>query len=469
MSYREQIMKNLLSLLLLLPILAQAAIGVRATASGTNGFGTSISVNIPTGTTTNDVTVVAVGAPGAGQTLTIPSGWTTIYKQGGTAIIYRVFQAGDPSTITVTAGSTGFNNAAAISYTGVDNSAPIDTSNSCALTLNNLTLTKARAPSTNPNWNNARLLLVAFDQSGASGAITNPAGFTSQKSVSSTGGPDILLTDKVLTDGTNTGTVDVTIANNPGATVPSVGAQIVLKASGATAASPIAAARPVFAGINYEFVSGTGTSLTLPTLWNVSDGDVVVVNFVASSGITITPASGYSNIGSGDNGSLVYSHTWHTGDTTAPVFTFNTSNPASFNILILHKSGVSTHGVALDVSGTATGTGSVSVGSLTPATTVDVALFFAGTANSNTGTITGLGPGSMTNDVKQTAHAPMSVASWQADVSSSLGAFTATIAPSGGSQTNGGSAFLYEVAATATAAQPTLILGDRRAQPAALH
>ena len=433
------------------------AIALRATAIGPSVNASSTTITLPTGTVTNDVTIIGVlQANTLVGALTIPAGWTAIVNtpNSSSAIFYRVFQPGDPSSISVTSTVSNWFESCAISYSGCDTTTPIDASNSCWYEVgnaggSNFTGTVpdniCLAPSVNPNFQNSQLVLIALDPYISGFTMTAPGGFVRQ--VFTGTGPNVMIADKALTTGANTGDFEVTAhATASGATTAIAahfGCQIALKASGASAAT-LAAALPTFASIFANSAGASGT-ITVPVN-NVSNGDLVTVWISTQTGLSATP-SGYSLVG-GNTGALLYTHTWLTSDPTSVSFTAN-SNFATFVVAVLHKTGVSTNSVTLDVSGNATGAGSVSVSSLISSTTVDLAVFFSGTRTATSGTITGLSP-SMNYDLEAT-EGPLTPWGWTADVSSAIGAFTATLTPGSGSNTNDGIAALFMVSGTVTA------------------
>ena len=389
-------------------------IAYRTSGNIGNTLAPSNTVTLPS-TTVNDVNIIDIAQQwgtglGAAPTLTLPSGWTVGFNAAGVAILWRVYQSGDPSSVTISSGNTAYWGGVAVAYSGCDTTNPVDICNPCLLVGQNVVPPAvARAPSANPNYNNAMAVLLALDSNDLGGAIMNPGGWTSRQSM--TGGPSGLASEMPLTGGTNTGHFDVVIPHHPSSSGVSLGAQLILKPASAVAAT-LDTPRPIMVLCDERYLTSSGSSYA-PTLAGVANGDLVVVMF-STEGVAVTPPGGYTAIGSSDDGALAYSHPWATSDSTTPSFSFGASGSIDINTFILRRAGVSVNNVTLDVSSTSVpGTGVVSCASLTPTTTVDLAVFYAGCKNSNSGTVSGLAPGTMTTDLSTSAEGPMNALLWR--------------------------------------------------------
>jgi len=394
------------------------AIALRATSVGPSNNSTSTTISLPTGTTVGDVTIIAACQGADSNTLSAPSGWTTIVAGPAVCVCYRVFQSGDPSSVTVTSSGSAWFESLAISYSGCDTTTPIDNSNWCARIHNQYSDTIFRAPSLNPNWNSSQLVCVyARRNDGGGGAFTMPSGVTSR--VSTTTGPTLAIGDKALTNGTATGNLDATGASD-GAQLQ-FGCQIALKASGASAAT-LDAKRPEF-GALWSIPQGFGSTVTVDLArLLVKDGDMVCIA-IDTNGNTITPPSGYTLQQSTTYG-FVYTKVWHTGDATSLTFTLG-ANAYTWTIAcILRCTAAGAGSISCATSSEATGTGTATAPSLTPSTSYDfLACFWANNATSAT-TWTGQ-PTGITLEVVEGV-GPSMIFAWNVPASNPTGTYTAT-------------------------------------------
>ncbi len=197
-------LRSLLIALLLLPALAQAAIGLRGTAEtcfSTNSIATSktATCNKVSGTVDGDVMVAWVFASSNqtanAVTLTEPSGWTAVrehYVVQGTRTqafgIYTKVASSEGSTYAFQAGETSGTAALAIvvavnSFTGVDTSTPLDvtySSGSHEITTDQdmLTSPNATPPSITTATANAWVLTLFGVNLDNILTLTAPSGYT---------------------------------------------------------------------------------------------------------------------------------------------------------------------------------------------------------------------------------------------------------------------------------------------------
>lgn len=413
------------------------AIALRAAAVGPSVQATSTTINLPTGTTTGDVTIVAAVQTGA-NTITPPSGWTAILNIPGIAIYWRAFQAGDPSSITFASPAANWWESTIISYSGCDTTAPIDGFASCVFyngNGNQPASTLYRAPSVNPNFAADQLVCIyAHDNLQAGGTITLPSGLTSR--ASSSAGPSVCMADKALTDGTPTGNQNATW--DAMTAVRQFGAQIALKAAGA---SPTTVAAPSV-GIAGLLVFSALGSITIPlSQLSPQQGDLVVVG--TASNLAVTPPSGYT-LAQSAGGAALYTHVFNAGDSTSPLFTIGGGGDINAAVFLLRKIGTGTAAPALDNSGVNTATATVSTPSLTPSGSGEMLICFYGNASTLAGSWTAT-PAGLTNDISS-GWGPCLLMGWTKPAANPTGAFSATNSVSA---TVGAIAALFKVLSSA--------------------
>lgn len=167
-----------------------------------------ISINVPSGTTTDDVMISAIAVGPSSTGITAPSGWTLINRQDqGTAtsnsqaIYYRVATASEPGSYTWIFSGGAVNGSAAgiASYRGVDTASVVNVSGSQATSSS----TSHAAPSINTTVSSA-MIVVAYSYS-SSENWTEPASMAEQVDIVSTGTP--------AADGISLGMADVIQVN----------------------------------------------------------------------------------------------------------------------------------------------------------------------------------------------------------------------------------------------------------------
>lgn len=321
---------------------AFAAIAFRSSSTGPNSNGTSTTISLPTGTTTGDVTIIAFSqatltTDASLTTVSPPAGWTTICNIDGQGAIYRLWQSGDPSSVTLTSTASKFWETVAVTYSGCDGTNPIDVSNSC-MTVRGATSApsfKARAPSVNPNFNSETLVGIWTNATPAGGVtLSFPGGLTSR--VATTAGPCISIGDLGLTNGTPTGDLDGTWSGVLNST-HLLGCQVTLKPASAAGAS-VATATARWATVWTTYFSGSSAGFTVPlSRLNIAAGDFVCVWVGVSAG-TYTAATGYSTTAS-QNGNYLFTRSYQNGDAD-PAFTQSSSTFTVAVCLVLRKTGV---------------------------------------------------------------------------------------------------------------------------------
>jgi len=371
------------------------AIALRGTGTvGPNSNGTSTSISLPSGVTAGDVSIInfiqcsSKLASGTIQTLTPPAGWTALYNYNGCVICYRVYQAGDP-TSGISCSSTEANwwESACVAYSGCDAS-PIDQFKMCVASTVGGTFgnkrNKIEAPSVQAAFN-AGMYVGCFAKGGpgtSGNTVGTPSGLTSR--AGSNNGPVLKICDLALTDGTPTGPYTASITAQDDVCF---GGSIILKASGASAATA-AAARPILGGFHQKQLNVNTFTLPLEYL-DVQDQDLLLFCVDSPDTVTSVP-SGFSLVANSVSGSAVaYSKIWSTGDSKTPAFNFSGTNYKDMTTALFRKSGVSASNVSIDQSGSNSSTGSgartVSPPSMTPANAAELLFLYWGTAGAASG------------------------------------------------------------------------------------
>ena len=409
------------------------SISIRGTSTGPNSNASSTSINLPSGIQVNDVSIIAfiftVSNLSSLPTLTPPTGWTVLVNNAGLVVCYRVYQSGDPTTgISCSSTQSEYWESLCISYTGLDTANPIDSYNSYFNISQYVSTGYAnnlfRAPSIIPNYNSSQLLCIYGEDGSPSHSITCPGGLTSR--VSTGAGPNLLMADKGLTDGSATGNIDAT--SGSGSQYLHSGIQIALKASGASASTP-AIGYPNISG----FYNGCGSfsSFVLPLqLLNVQNGDIVVFIGCAEDAVDVNSApSGYSVI-ENTAGMMAYWHLWSTGDSLSPSFGFSGSS-GFFNVDVIIIRGVGmVYGLAVDQTNfVASSSGSATSTSLTPINATELLILAYGVCTHSSGSWSGLTSGPTWED-KLTV-GPGAYVGWIQPAVSPTGAFSATYSASG--------------------------------------
>jgi hypothetical protein len=367
----------------------------RSTSTGPNSYSTSTTTSLPSGTTTGDFTILCVVQNSSSGVISPPSGWTAIINVPGFMICYRMWQSGDPTSVTTTSTAGAWFGSVMATYEGVDASTPIDVANFCTGSV-------YKAPNCNPQYQGG-MSILSYAQpgtSGGAGAPTAPSGYTQETYVGY--GPNIGLWDKSISGAPATGNQIVSWSQNP---CPAI--QVVLKASGASAASPRAAPQTTFAGFDGTTtqIFGGGPTISYDlTKYNVQDGDLVIFGFF--TGLTITTLATFSVLqASGGNGAVYY-RTWHSGDATSLTWTFNTGGWVGWTLLILRNAeAAGGHGInpVIDTSDLASASSATVVASgLVPANTDEMLLCIFGSSTNSSTTWT-TPPSGLTADFNDTA------------------------------------------------------------------
>ena len=356
-------------------------LSVRGTFSDGNPLGTNISLNLPGNIQPGDFTVISIDSNSSTATFTSPSGWTALLNLAGVGVFYRIYQSGDPSSATFTASQSSWLAAAGITYVGADQTNPVNAFNSWVFTTLNggpPVPGYSRAPTLNPNYNGSQLLCGFFGNSNTGWSFNIPPGLYPE--VASNPGPNAVLADAGLVDGTPTGNFDST-GGPAGAIATRVGFQLAIKVAGASAATPQAVTPSVGGEIaNGPIYYGNSGTFTLNFgAIGVQNNDLLIVSVIPSDPAgTIGAPSGFTTIDSSTDGASTFQHLWQAGDPTT--YTFNMASTYDTpHAWIIRGAGtgnapqVDQHGVSYAASAA-----SVSAPSLTPTTNSDLLLLMYG-------------------------------------------------------------------------------------------
>lgn len=351
-----------------------------------------ISVAIPSGTSTGDVTLISsvcaqettsVAAPLA----TVPAGWTAVINVPGFILCYRAYQAGDPTSVSITWGSTHWKTTGALTYSGCDTANPIDGSTYFVSADMWGSHPVMRAPSLAPRYASGRLVCTyAMGNPNGGVTITLPSGLTSRSS--SVNRNSFTMADKA-NGATNdpTGDQQATISTNSARLV--YACQVLLKANGASSLTQ--ADNFINTAVAYQQAMGVGPSVSVFSLaaLGVKPGDLLLL-VIASSAATITPPSGWTTLHSSSDGLLCY-RLATAGDNDTPTITISSASNINYGLVALRPAYAFPSGnISVDDSGqnTAASSTTVSTPSLTPNSAADfLALFAASKSGAATWTL----------------------------------------------------------------------------------
>ncbi len=188
-------------------IASSSGITLRAASSGNNGSGSSsLTVNKPTGTASDDVMIAHVIVRTAGNTITAPSGWTLIKRQDSgssisTATYWKLAGSSEPSSYTWSFSTSGEASGGIASYIGVNKTSPIDASNA---QYNSGTSTVSNSGVTTTVPNDMLVFAVGIT---VPTTVNVPTGFTQEWSTTSTSSTTSEMSDKLFTSSGSTGTI----------------------------------------------------------------------------------------------------------------------------------------------------------------------------------------------------------------------------------------------------------------------
>jgi hypothetical protein len=226
-------------------VTSHAAISVHATSVGTSGSGGSGSaLTLPT-LSNGEFVVASISGDlysSAAPAYSISgTGWTSFCNGGWGAHFYKIWHTGDPTSVTFTNlnGASVRNSTQGISYSGVDQTTPVDTSN-CLWNYQAGWTSPIffKAPALGPAWTND-LSLVMYNWGQGPPSWTPPTGYTTESYFASCVNCGyILYQDKLLSGSPNTGDINSQAPTGTSASgsQPVIGAHLLLKPASGTAA-----------------------------------------------------------------------------------------------------------------------------------------------------------------------------------------------------------------------------------------
>jgi hypothetical protein len=252
---------------------------------------TSITINTPSGVTTNDVLIAQIGyhRDATQASITAPSGWTLARADSWTgqmwtqSIYYHVVTGTEPAGYTWTVSVADQLAGTIVAYSGVDTANPINANAG----QNNNQGTSISAPSVTPTSNNS--VLLWFYGIKSVGTITPAAGQTTRASASTaTGNPtsnnaDIIVAEESQTTAAATGTRTATLSGN---SQYSTGSVVALTRDTGSRAGLTWTATPTASAAGYTL---TRTGPTGTSVYTISPASTTsVVNGGLTSGASYT-------------------------------------------------------------------------------------------------------------------------------------------------------------------------------------
>lgn len=186
------------------------AIAYRASATASNSSSSTVVINKPTGTVDGDVMICIINANTSSTTITPPAGWTLIrslttpFITANASTYYKVASS-EGSSYTFTLSSSQRNSGIISSFSGADNSSPINVED--GQTNANATST---APSITTTVDNCMLIYVSGYDDGASYTYTPPTGYTEAIETGAAAACELAYLIKATAG--STGSVDGTIS-----------------------------------------------------------------------------------------------------------------------------------------------------------------------------------------------------------------------------------------------------------------
>ena len=161
------------------------AIALRATNGATTGASGTLAVPVPTGTVSGDVLLISIVVSGTTVPAT-PSGLTLLTSANtgpATGFYYRVCDGTEGASYSFTVASGA--SATSRSYSGVDNTTPINTNGTPNRTAASASCT---ALSITPTVNNCEIVWFGVTVTNGKTTFTDPTGFANQEYVHQTTG-----------------------------------------------------------------------------------------------------------------------------------------------------------------------------------------------------------------------------------------------------------------------------------------
>lgn len=429
-------MKRIFSLIALLFLASglNAAVGIRNSVATTQLQTTSMAVTIPSGTTTNDVTVIYLVHESPYTTFNTPAGWNLLKQCGGLAAFWRAYQGGDASTVTVSWNIFDWVTPGAVSYTGADTTTFVDGAN-CAFV--GVTAASASykdnnhwAPEIVTSFQNGMEVLAYGNNSNSTTTWTTPSGFTARLNGA---GPNYQVYDKTISGGGLLPGVQA-LGNNNG--TYKEGLHFAIKVSGASAASAASAVSLVGiydAGYGLQAASVTERLLTATPInfigvANLQAGDLIIhlCGFCTSGTVEppgfVTLLSTHNSYISGRTFSALDNATFPIAVSQATVSTYVFSQFLVFRAVgsTQYPTLTASSAAGTDITNPSTG---IVAPSIVPGSTTDALILWYVEPNGNTDTI-GIPTGTLA--FVSSAVAPNWLVAYKNSPSNPTGTFTAT-------------------------------------------
>lgn len=409
---------------------------VAETTNTATSSATSIATTLAS-TVVGNLNIVGVsnfqgGALGSPTTLAAPSGWTVLLSGAGFLVCYRLYQSGDPTSMTVTSSGAAYLASGCAAYSGVDATTPVETYTSWigasqpTATTAQVNLPYIKAPSAAPNHANDMLVTVmglTFDGSSPQ-TISTPSGMTSR--VANTYGPSLYMFDEQLSSGSPTGDKFASWSEPTNNAVSNMGMNILLKTSGdaTTGTGAYIFNAGSLGAINF----GSSTSFQGNLAWvKPQVGDLIIADFMAAAS-TITPPAGWNALQSSGTCQQFYT-IWNSSSSLTPTFSVSSGTTYASVVFNVYRAQnapgyspvLDSHSLTTVSSGT-----SIASAAISPVSTNELLHVFFGTPESS-GVATFTAPGGVTPTISSIYTPSAMVCDMPAPVTNPTATYTATL------------------------------------------
>jgi hypothetical protein len=265
-----------------------SGISLRSSSANTSGgSSSSLVLNVPAGTQSGDVMVAHVVVRTAGNTITVPTGWTQIVRQDtgsalSTVAYYKIAGSSEPSSYTWTFGTAGEASGGIGSYIGVNNTTPIDTSHG------QLNASSNNVDNTGVTTTEANDMLVYAAGVVEATSVNPPSGFTESSSSASNSLTTSEVSGKIDSSTGATGTIHGT--ENGGSSYSNTTLLIALKPMNNADNLPVTHVCGTLTS-NQTWISGNvyvvDCELTIPDGKTLTINPGTIVKISASTGIDV--------------------------------------------------------------------------------------------------------------------------------------------------------------------------------------
>ncbi len=260
------------------PTPSTSGITIHGATSANNGTGSStLTINKPVGTQSEDVMVAHIVVRIAGNTITVPSGWNQILRQDSSSSIssatyWKLATTNEPTSYTWSFGTAGEASGGIASYTGVNTTSPIDASHAqYNVTTNNVD--NSGVTTTVPN----DMLVYAVAITVAT-TVNDPSGFTKEWSTTNNSSTTSEMSQELSPTAGATGTIHGT---HNGGTNSNITFLIALKPANSLTLTPTPTPIP-------DTIAPT-VAITNPTDGStVKRGSTVTITATASDNVGVT-------------------------------------------------------------------------------------------------------------------------------------------------------------------------------------